>query len=85
MVAAGLDAEFFTAPQKQAHPIFIPLQMLVIKHFLRSSRGLKILVSVVRFRPRPPFQHRSFARDCGVFVCAAGACGLRAVQSHQHL
>ena len=25
---------------------------------------------MVRFRPRPPDQHRSFASDCDVFVCA---------------
>jgi hypothetical protein len=37
---------------------------------LHGYQSLKILVSVVRFRPRPPDQHRSFASDCGVFVCA---------------
>ena len=36
------------------------------------ARDLKILVSVVRFRPRPPDLHRSFARYYGVSFCVAG-------------
>jgi hypothetical protein len=38
-----------------------------------TSRGLKILVSMVRFRPRPPAKsskHLSRASVCGVVVCA---------------
>lgn len=41
------------------------------------ARDLKIIVSVVRFHPRPPDLHRSFARDCGVSICTAGAFGMR--------
>jgi hypothetical protein len=36
---------------------------------VESSKRLKIRVSMVRFRPRPPVLHRSFARGCGVLLC----------------
>ena len=37
----------------------------------RVLSALKIRVSMVRFRPRPPNIHRSLAKGYGVFVCAS--------------
>ena len=58
------------AAQIHAHQILSVLHPLVIEHSRSGQSELKILVSVVRFRPRPPDLHRSFARHYDVFVCA---------------
>ena len=58
------------AAQIHAHQILSVLHPLIIEHSRSGQSELKILVSVVRFRPRPPNQHRSFARHYGVFICA---------------
>ena len=47
------------AAQIHAHQILSVLHPLVIEHSRSGQSELKILVSVVRFRPRPPFQHPS--------------------------
>ncbi len=56
MVRYTLTAAFYETQQKHAHPTFRTLQMLGLKHLLWFNSVLKIRVSVVRFRPRPPFR-----------------------------
>ncbi len=56
MVRDTLTAAFYETQQKHAHPTFRTLQMLGLKHLLWFNSVLKIRVSVVRFRPRPPIQ-----------------------------
>jgi len=70
MVRDTLQAVFYDTQQKHAHPTFVTLQMLEQIRCAVWRGALKIRVSMVRFRPRPPNLHRSFQRDCGVFVCA---------------
>jgi hypothetical protein len=53
-----------------AHPTFVTLQMLEQIRFAVWRGALKIRVSLVRFQSRPPYLHRSFQRDCGVFICS---------------
>ncbi len=38
---------------------------------LSFKKALKIRVSVVRFRPRPPNPHRKCASTCGVLLCGS--------------
>jgi len=59
--------------QKHAHQLFQTLLVLENAQVKHGQTELKILVSVVRFRPRPPAKsskHRSRASVCGVFTCA---------------
>jgi len=65
------DAQFVSASTKNtkhARHFVFTLQVFVLQAKLSLARGLKILVSVVRFRPRPPYQHRSFATTVFSFV-----------------
>jgi hypothetical protein len=54
MVRDTLTAAFYATQQKHAHPTFVTLQMLEKARFAVWRGALKIRVSVVRFRPRPP-------------------------------
>jgi hypothetical protein len=61
------------AVQKIAHQLLATLRVLENAQVKHGQSELKILVSVVRFRPRPPFkslQHRGRASLYGVVVCA---------------
>ena len=49
-----LQAAFYETQQKHAHPTFITLQMLEKARLTVWRGALKIRVSMVRFRPRPP-------------------------------
>ena len=54
MVQDTLQAAFYETQQKHAHPTFRTLQMLEKARFAVWRGALKIRVSLVRFRPRPP-------------------------------
>ena len=54
MVQDTLQAAFYKTLQKNAHHSFVTLQMLEQIRFLVWRGALKIRVSMVRFRPRPP-------------------------------
>jgi hypothetical protein len=58
------------AVQKIAHQLLATLRVLENAQVKHGQSELKIRVSMVRFRPRPPHTHRSLARGYGVFVCA---------------
>lgn len=51
-----------------AHHFIKTLLVLEKARFAVWRGALKIRVSLVRFRPRPPDTPRSFARSCGVFL-----------------
>jgi hypothetical protein len=50
-----------------AHQIFLKLQHVENTVLLSLGLALKIRVSVVRFRPRPPYLHRSVTFNATVF------------------
>ena len=52
------------AAQIHAHQILSVLHPLVIEHSRSGQSELKILVSVVRFRPRPPFCSACSTKTC---------------------
>ena len=54
-----------------AHLSFVTLKVFERARFTVWRGALKIRVSMVRFRPRPPNTHRSLAKGYGVFVCAS--------------
>jgi len=66
MVKRTLRTAFCKTQQRHAHPTFVTLQMLGLKREVESSKRLKIRVSVVRFRPRPPDPHRKCESAYGV-------------------
>jgi len=55
---------------KNAHHFFLTLNAFDILREIRCGTKLKILVSVVRFRPRPPVKNRSCTCDYGFSICA---------------
>ncbi len=71
MVRDTLTAAFYETQQKHAHPTFRTLQMFEQARFAVWRGALKIRVSVVRFRPRPPYPHRQCASADGVSTCSA--------------
>ena len=64
------EAGFKTTTQIRTHHFLPTLKPLEKNCGLVSKSLLKIRVSMVRFRPRPPHTHRSLAKGYGVFVCA---------------
>ncbi|MFM8757771.1 MAG: hypothetical protein ACKODU_12340, partial [Limnohabitans sp.] len=71
MVRDTLRAAFFKTQQKYAHPTFKTLRVLEKARFAVWRGALKIRVSVVRFRPRPPYFHRQCESADGVLLLAA--------------
>ena len=59
----------FVNCNKNAHRNFLKLYYVENTVLLSLGLALKILVSVVRFRPRPPNLHRSSARPTVFFLC----------------
>ena len=57
----------FVNCNKNAHRNFLKLYYVENTVLLSLWLALKILVSVVRFRPRPPHQHRSITCSATVF------------------
>jgi hypothetical protein len=54
-----------------AHHFVLTVQNFVIEYFHCLGSVLKIRVSVVRFRPRPPDPHRQCESADGVLLCSA--------------
>jgi len=71
IVSRCYEAGFKTTTQIRTHHFLPTLKPLEKNCGLVSKSLLKIRVSMVRFRPRPPHTHRSLAKGYGVFVCAS--------------
>ena len=71
MVRDTLTAAFYETQQKHAHPTFRTLQMLEQARLAVWRGALKIRVSMVRFRPRPPISTLASAMLLGFFLLRA--------------
>ena len=68
MVSKCFELAFCKTLQKHAHPTFVTLQMLGVKHLLWSNSVLKIRVSLVRFQSRPPIRTAVLRCRTAVFL-----------------
>ena len=71
MVSKCFELAFCKTLQKHAHPTFVTLQMLGVKHLLWSNSVLKIRVSLVRFQSRPPIRTAVLLCRTAVFLILA--------------